>query len=311
MEIIKHDQAIEFDYFDLFEFVDNIKISPKVKKHFDQTSISFNEYFTKLSSYDDEFIIYFLIALARDEVTNSKKIEHTVYKDFDFRIKDLFFNKFQLSNNRIHKIHKFVMQDQLPNKKIGSYRKTEAVVSHKTKECEEIFWYGAKPEDLKKFMNMFIKVYKSTSNKEIDSNPYLKSSLMHLIFARLQPYFDGNRRTSRIIHNIKFTELINKEYGMDLKISPINLSESIDVNQVAYFKALRSIYFDLDHDNNEAINYWFNFILNMYDEQLYVNQNLIKNMDEIAEKIDNIKQKADKRDTRAIKKEQSRKIKAY
>ena len=302
MEIIKHDQALEIKRFDLNEFVDRIKLTPKVYDHLKRTSISFNEYFLKLSQYDDDFIIYFLIALAHEEINNSRRIEHQTYKDFDLSPKDLFFNKFQISNNKIHKIHEFVMKDVEKNKKIGSYRKTPARVSNIEEDFEEIFFYGAEPEDIKKFMNNFIKIYKSTSNEVIDSNPYLKSSLIHLIFARLQPYFDGNRRTARMLHNIKFTELINKQYNMNLKICPVNLSQSLDVNQVAYFKALNRIYFDLDHDNNDAINYWFNFMLNMYDEQLFVNQNLIKDTDEIVEKISKIKEKFTKQDKRIIQK---------
>ena len=36
-----------------------------------------------------------------------------------------------------------------------------------------------------------------------------------------------------------------------------------------YVKILDNIYFDLEHDNYEWINKWFDFILNMADEQLY------------------------------------------
>ena len=77
---------------------------------------------------------------------------------------------------------------------------------------------------------------------------------------------------------------------MNLKISPINISESIKVNLGSYVNALDNIYFDLEHDNNKWINYWFNCMLNMYDEQLFRNQNIIDNMDELMEKITKIKE---------------------
>lgn len=302
MEIIKHDQAIPIQYFDLLEFVKKIKISDKVLTHLKFTEENFKEYFSKLSNYNDEFILQFLIALAYDEIKNSNKIEKITYDEFDFDVKDLFFDKFQMSHNRMHKIHKFVMKDELPNKKVGSYRKTPVRVSNIEKNHEEIFWYGAEVQDIKKFMNNFIKIYKSTSNECIDSNPYLKSALMHLIFVKIHPYFDGNGRTARILHNIKFTELINKKHDMDLRICPVNLSESIDLNKITYINTLDSIYFDLDHDNNDIINKWFDFMLNMYDEQLYVNENLITNMDDIVVKIDRIKQNMKKFDQRILKK---------
>ena len=103
---------------------------------------------------------------------------------------------------------------------------------------------------------------------------------MHLIFLRIHPYMDGNGRTSRIIHNIKFTESINKLYGTRLKLSPLNLSQSILVNKITYTKRIDNIYFDLDHDTNESINMWFNFILDMADEQIFSSSQKLDYMDD-------------------------------
>ena len=64
--------------------------------------------------------------------------------------------------------------------------------------------------------------------------------------------------------------MINKLYDTNLKLSPLNLSESILLNKVTYVKRLDNIYFDMKHDTNEDINAWFNFILDMADEQLFV-----------------------------------------
>ena len=69
-------------------------------------------------------------------------------------------------------------------------------------------------------MNDFIRVYKQGGTSSIYSNPFLASSLIHLLFLRIHPYTDGNGRTARILHNIKFTEMINKLYGTRLKLSP-------------------------------------------------------------------------------------------
>ena len=152
------------------------------------------------------------------------------------------------------------MKNENENEKIGNYRKTEVRVSNITQDTEEIFWYGAKPEDIKNFMNSFIKIYKTNSISLIDSNPFLKSALIHLLFVKIHPYYDGNGRSARIIHNIKFTETLNRLYNMNLKICPVNLSESINLNLISYMKSFDNIYFDLKHDNNDAINYWLSLI---------------------------------------------------
>ena len=103
---------------------------------------------------------------------------------------------------------------------------------------------------------------------------------MHLLFVRIHPYVDGNSRTARLLHNSKFTEGINDIYGTKLKISPLNLSRSIYLNKFSYLNILNSIYFDLEHDSNDAINAWFNMMLNMTDEQIYASSNMLDTIDD-------------------------------
>lgn len=291
METIKHEVAKKIDYFNLFDFVEKIKLEPYVLERMEETNKSFDKYLKKLAQYDDSFVLYFLISLLRDEVKYSNSIESHNIKDFDFTISNLFFDRLNISHTRIHEIHKFVLQDEEENSKIGKYRKTPVKVSSIYDDKEEIFWYGVEPEDIKKFMDTFIEVYKSNSPSVLDSNPFLKSSLIHLLFVKIHPYYDGNGRTARILHNIKFTEMINKIYKMNLKICPVNLSDSIKLNIYSYVKGPNNIYFDLENDNNEMMNYWFNNMLNMYNEQLFRNQNTLEEMDELIDKILKIKER--------------------
>ena len=77
----------------------------------------------------------------------------------------------------------------------------------------------------------------------------------------------------------EFTEMINKLYGTRLKLSPLNISESILINKITYVKRIDNIYFDTTHDSNIEINAWFNFILDMIDEQLYKAMNKLEKID--------------------------------
>lgn len=90
-----------------------------------------------------------------------------------------------------------------------------------------------------------------------------------MLFIRIHPYSDGNGRVSRMLHSIKITEAINKIYDKNYTLCPLNISGSILINQFRYVQILDNIYFDIEHDNSEFINKWFDFILNMIDEQLY------------------------------------------
>ena len=51
------------------------------------------------------------------------------------------------------------------------------------------------------------------------------------------------------------------------------------VNKITYVKRIDNIYFDTKHDSNIEINAWFNFILDMIDEQLYKAMNKLEKID--------------------------------
>lgn len=117
-------------------------------------------------------------------------------------------------------------------------------------------------------------------------------------------FADGNGRTARMIYNMKLTERINNVYGMNLKICPLNISQSILLNQPTYAKRINDIYFDLNHDSNEEINKWFDFILNMTDEQLYFNTNRLPRFKKIAaldNDINKVQSKEMKKEVEKIK----------
>lgn len=232
-------------------------------------------------------IQYWIDSLAK-ELNYSQKIEneHILYPNEIYK-NGVFFDTLQMSHSRIKKLHQFVTRSDTPT----DYRKGEIKVSRLTQSLEEeIFWYGVEPEDLKQFLNDFIKIYKNSSLSFVNSNPFLKSALMHLLFVRIHPFADGNGRTARMIHNIKFTESINKIYGMNLKICPLNLSLSILINKPTYAKRINNIYFDLEHNCNEELNQWFDFILNMIDEQIYYNNNRISSLDKSLKNLETLKQ---------------------
>ena len=264
-------------YFSMEEYVDRIKLENSLLEHLDETSKEFDRYLKQLASYGNYPMVQYWIDSLRKELNYSQEIENQqIFFLDEIEKKGVFFDNLQISHNRIKQLHQFVTKSEVPT----DYRKGEVRVSRIKDNLEEdIFWYGVQPEDLKKFLDDFIKIYKSSSISLINSNPFLKSALIHLLFIRIHPFGDGNGRTGRMIHNIKFTESINKIYGMNLKICPLNLSHSILINKPTYARKIDDIYFDLEHDSNEEINKWFNFMLNMIDEQIYFHTNRIATLD--------------------------------
>lgn len=269
-------------YFDLHEYVDRIKLEDSVLKKLEKINIEFSEYLDMLMEYGDSKFVYYLVQELSDELFSSFSIENEHYISPEVKLKnELFFDSLQLNHTRIKKLHRFVL-DYCPSKKEYTdkdyeYRNGPCFVGRTNKIGNEyktdVFYRGAESEDLKLFMDDFLSIYKQSSLSMINSSPFLKAALVHLLFVRIHPFGDGNGRTARIIQNIKFTENINKIYNMNLKISPLNLSQSIMFNQFGYASTINNIYFDLEHNSNHEINEWFRFILRMVEDQIFYSSN--------------------------------------
>ena len=267
------------DYFSLEDYVDKIVLLPDVLEHLQDTSSDFSKYIKKLSAYNDDYIVDYWIYLQYKELKFSQKIEKIQFDKINLLNDTIFFDTLNISNKRIHGLHNFATRGEA--EPTFNYRNAEVNVSKINSDGkEEIFWRGAQAKDIDKFMNDFIRIYKHKDISLIMSNPFLKSALIHLLFVRIHPYTDGNGRTARLLHNSKFTEGINSIYGTRLKISPLNLSESIYINTPTYVKAIDNIYFDLVHETNDEINHWFNVMLNMADEQIYSSGNKLDRIDD-------------------------------
>ena len=275
------------EYFPLEEYIDRIDLLDDLLNHLEETSKEFDDYVSLLAAYEDEAIINYWISSAQQEFRANNDIERSKFNAEVLQEKGVFFDKLSISHKRIHDLHDFVMlssdDSYIPN---DSYRKVPVNISRYTDNGEEIFWRGANPEDVNKFMNDFINIYKQNKIALIYSNPFLRAAITSLLFNRIHPYTDGNGRTSRIIYNLKFLEQMNKIFGTKLMLNPLNISNRILANKLTYVKCINQIAFNLKEDSNKAINNWFDFILTMADEQLFYSKTRLTHLIESSQKGD-------------------------
>ena len=286
MPIDEFGRNLDFvEYFPLEEYIEKIDLKDSLLEHLEDTCKDFDEYINLLADYDGESIINYWIMSAQQEYRANQDIERLRFNAEILKEKGVFFDKLSISHKRIHDLHDFVMlssdEDYTPN---SSYRKVPVNISRYTDNGEEIFWRGANPEDVDKFMNDFINIYKQNKISLIYSNPFLRAALTSLLFNRIHPYTDGNGRTSRIIYNLKFTEQINKVYQTHLMLNPLNISNRILANKLTYVKYINQIAFNLKDDTNDAINKWLDFMLVMADEQLYFSKDRLAHLIESSQK---------------------------
>lgn len=266
-------------YFSLEEYLERIKLQDDLLFHLEDTSKDFDDYIKLLSIYDDEEIINYWIDLVHQELKASQNIENLGFNESVLAENGYLFNSLNINHRRIHDLHNFIMASgDEAFTPMYTYRKTPVKISRYKDGIEEIFWRGANPEDVNRFMNDFIKVYKQNKISLLYSNPFINAAMMSLLFNRIHPYPDGNGRTSRLIYNLKFTEQINKLYQTRLLLCPLNLSNRILANKYTYVKCIDHIYFGVSEDTNKEINNWLDFILTMADEQLYYSKSRLEDL---------------------------------
>ena len=61
------------EYFSLEEYINRIKLLPRVLEHLEETNKEFDSYMNKLSKYDEEYIINYWIYLLYIELMSNQK----------------------------------------------------------------------------------------------------------------------------------------------------------------------------------------------------------------------------------------------
>jgi len=265
--------------------------------HLADVNESFEEYLKtlgKYTAYDNASVLFYWMDNTQKELESSGQVEQSKFSftNEELLSGNLFFDSLNISQKRIKDIHKFVCEHSETNKNIltGEYRKKSAWRGNVLPDgTQDIKWWGAHPEDIEKFIKSYIEFYKKNSIKEVYANPFLKAALAHILLLRIHPFGDGNSRTSRIIHNISFTSSINKIYGTKLKVSPLNISKNIYINKKLYRALINNVSFDLNYFDNDTINDWLDFILDMYEEELNFQTDYIPGL---AKSFETIKQMA-------------------
>jgi len=281
----------ELDYFNILPYIDSFLISQEVLEHLAEVQEAFNKYLNKLIALGDNAADFLMLELY-NELLFSNQIEgEKLLSPEVFLQNNLVQLGKYLTNKKICDIQRLLLQyKDMPYPK-GEYRNVPVFI----KKDGNIVYYAPKSEAVPNFMQDFITFFNRNSDNLIDNDPFIKAALLHFLFIKIHPFVDGNGRVSRILHNLKFTDLINRTYNSDkkfaaLNINPINISYSIYNNKATYCERLNSIIFAKDADINESVNKWINFLLYMYEEQLnyceYTNK-----IEHVAQTLQRIKRK--------------------
>lgn len=280
-------------YFNIQKYLSNLEIEQGVLEHLAEVQYEFNEYFKRVLAHGQEKALTYLTLELFNELLYSNQIEESkITPPAEFLNTNILNNNKILTNKRICNIQKEILKNTTMPYEIGKYRDVDVFV----KRQGEIVYYAPSSSDVERFMQDFIRFYNKNTDDIINNDPFIKSALIHFLFVKIHPFVDGNGRVCRILHNMKFTSLLNSTYKnkngkeLELKLPPLNISYSIYNNKQSYYNKLQAIEFKKDADINYSVNRFIDFLLYMYEEQLYYNKNSHK-FKNISQTINEVKRK--------------------
>ena len=266
-----------YDYFELEEYLKNIEISDIVKCHLEEITDNTYKLFKNFEGFSDEEVDEYSKRVESYILHMNHRNERSNISAKELIDNNLLYNKENISEEGIKRIHQ-VLYPECPSE----YRETEnRTGSVDIYGNEYVTGYGPYAKDVPKYMAEIIKIFKDEYSYDCSDNPFISSIIIDLLISKIQPFRDANKRTARVIHNLKFTDGINNLFNTNLKLSPINISDRVLEYTPLFNKRFNSVEFNLEHETNEAINCWIDFHLNRVDDQLFFLNNNIKQRNSI------------------------------
>ncbi len=177
----------------------------------------------------------------------------------------------KIDSDEIKKIHRKVFNDKKFNP--GYFKASNNFVA--ISENEKLMYVSASDVDVE--LNS---LWKFINDTETDSNPIIKSTLIHMYLALIHPFKDGNGRVIRLLFNKYLTKML----GFDVYLDKYIL-ENIDL----YKENLNNFRSDNIHEVN-SFAYFVCSLLGSYqnDHRKTLNE-LTKKFLSIKDKVDSIK----------------------
>ena len=265
------------------EFIDsikNLKVYDSTMFHFEDTEEKYQEYIEKLlkSSLTDKQSGLFLETLKSRELTNNQEVEQEnsflidLYKlsyklnSIDLLIRIL--SDHSLNLDTFRHLHEVVIKgssddinENYPyrsdnNKWVGTLGTNgERKIDYMPPDFNEI------PDKMK-----FILDFLQQDGNNLFDNVFIKPFIAHAFIAYLQPFGNGNTRVARLIQYGAIFDETKRKYGVDLSMPAIYLSKNYLISRSNYRERIKSV--SVQKDDN-AWNKWFDYNLDMVDEQLF------------------------------------------
>ena len=265
----------------LLESAQNIKLDDYNKYLLEETTERYEEYLRELQGFDERNLRNFLDTIRRHEIENNHRTEsmsrfmisfysQLMEKDSLTKLVELLNERKELNKEDIKNLHKILMEGT--DCEIGSddYRKTDTkfVGAFNADGSKRIDYMPIPSDTIEECMESVI----SMLNEPVDGNVFVNPFIVHGLIAVMQPFDDGNTRTSRLLQHGKIWTSTNAFYGTSFEQPTIYLSENYLFSKKQYRELITKLALE---ESDEAWNQWIKYNMFRVDEQLnYLGNNV-------------------------------------
>lgn len=265
----------------LVENIRNIKIYDNSMYHMSEILEKYSQYLKKLLDLEPKKLKNFILTLKNREIMNNQE-EAETEQSFLFQLYNLsqkkdsidvtmsYINKGNVTKSDIEDIHTIVIKgspDDLEenyyfrndnNKWVGYYGLNGEV---------NVDYYPPNYEYIGDLLDIVLDYLNDDkSNSELFETIFLKPLIVHALIAYIQPFGNGNTRLARVLQHCKICNITNKVYKTKFSRPILYLSKNYTLTRGQYRGLLKNL--SVEKTDN-AWNKWFEYNLNMIDEQLY------------------------------------------
>jgi len=214
-----------------FDFSDN-------NRNFDYLTKSSAVYSSNIEGNSIDLNSYMNYELNKDKFKVGKEIEEIedLIKAYEFAQKN------NLNEANLLTCHKIFSETLLIKSKRGKYRIEQVGVFGKS----GLAYMAIEPEYVEQEMKTYFKdIEELISSNLNDKEVFYFASLLHLRFAHIHPFRDGNGRAARLIEKWFITEKLGRDFWK------ISSEEYYKVNQAKYYETINLgvNYYELNYDN--------------------------------------------------------------
>lgn len=259
----------------LIEEVDKIVINDKNKYFLEDIINKYLEYMKFIEQFDERLLKHYLGTIKQNEILNNQQAElessllisiyNNMYRENSLdKIIRILNEKDDLTKQELKCLHRVLMRGTTSEANAHEFRKDDNkfVGSYNPDGSKRVDYM---PIPFVEIDSSIEQVVEMINSKNVD-NPFINPFIIHAIISVMQPFDDGNTRLSRLVQHAKIWKNTNLLFGKNFDKPLIYLSKNYLISRGNYRGLLANL---AKEENNEAWNKWFEYNLNMVDEQLF------------------------------------------